>query len=72
LYGDGENVKVLLALLPSALHLDIFTIAKSSLLGTARGEVTLLFTDREGQLGWRIQGGKERAALDDASPAWSS
>jgi hypothetical protein len=28
---------------PSALHLDFFAAAKPLLLGTARGEVTLLF-----------------------------
>jgi hypothetical protein len=44
LYGGGENVKVLLALLPSALHLDFFAAAKPSRLGTARGEVTLLLS----------------------------
>jgi hypothetical protein len=41
LYGGGEKLKVLLALLPSALHLDFFAAAKPLLLGTARGEVTL-------------------------------
>ena len=44
LYGGGEKLKVLLALLPSALHLDFFAAAKPSRLGTARGEVTLLLS----------------------------
>jgi len=44
LYGGGEKLKVLLALLPSALHLDFFAAAKPLLLGTARGEVTLLLS----------------------------
>ncbi len=44
LYGGGEKLKVLLALLPSALHLDLFAAAKPSRLGTARGEVTLLLS----------------------------
>ncbi len=44
LYGGGEKLKVLLALLPSALHLHIFPAAKPLLLGTARGEVTLLLS----------------------------
>jgi hypothetical protein len=41
LYGGIEKLKVLLALLPSALHLDFFAAAMPSLLGTARGKVTL-------------------------------
>jgi hypothetical protein len=32
LYGGGEKLKVLLALLPSALHLDFFAAAKPLLL----------------------------------------
>ncbi|HEY5233984.1 MAG TPA: hypothetical protein VIK35_10670 [Verrucomicrobiae bacterium] len=44
LYGGGEKLKVLLALLPSALHLDFFAAAKPLLLRTARGEVTLLLS----------------------------
>jgi len=44
LYGGSEKLKVLLALLPSALHLDFFAAAKPSLLGTARGKVTLLLS----------------------------
>jgi hypothetical protein len=44
LYGGGEKLKVLLALLPSALHLDFFAAAKPLLLGSARGELTLLLS----------------------------
>jgi hypothetical protein len=45
----------LLALLPSALHLDFFAAAKPLLLGTARGKVTLLFiTGQTGILGYLI------------------
>jgi len=55
LYGGGEKLKVLLALLPSALHLDFFAAAKPLLLGTARGKVTLLFiTGQTGILGYLI------------------